>query len=706
MSKSKGLLSKNFPVFLLAVVLAVVIYLIVRNLSVFGNILLVVIGFGAVVIVHEFGHFIAAKLAGIKVEAFSIFIPPTLLGVKKTEDGLCFRILPQFFPKENDESEEGRLSFTVGKKGSPGETEYRIGLIPFGGFVKMLGQEDVGSAEASDDPRSYANKSVGARMAVIAAGVIFNAISAVIIFMIVFLIGIKEIPPVVGGVVPNSPAARAGLRAGDEIVEISGKSKDLNFRSIMIAAALSGRDEKVALKVRHEDGSIEDFAIVAESMQTPMGGEELRLFGVAVPLSLIIAEVTDVNTLYKETGLLPGDRVIAVHGKDVETYWELERVVQNSLSSEIKILAERTTEPNKVELVESQVGLDLNFANSYEIKSESDLHHIYSMVPRLRITAVLGAPDQMGRDAEFRLKTGDIILAIGDVENPTYKELRDVIEEYEDKELPTKVLRVDTNGIENPLIVTIVPKRQRKEQRVIIGINVALDVEHPVVAKTITAEGGPAKLEIPRGATIVAVDGTGVSNFYDVAREIRRNVGKHITIDYRLDAEVAGDVVLNVVDDKRFITAKPILVLPFGVLQRLYKASGPIDAIGMGYRRTVGFILEAYLTLQRAISGLVSPKNFMGPVGIIATIYQIASKGLLIEYVGFLGLISAFITVFNSLPLLPFDGGYIVLLLIEKIKGSPVNERFQVAIAYAGWVLVGAFVLYVTFNDIVRNFFH
>ena len=194
MSESKGL-KKNFSGFWLVVVFAIVIYLIVRNINVFGYILLAVIGFGAVVIVHEFGHFIAAKLAGIKVEAFSIFMPPTLLGVKRTENGLRFRILPQFFPKGNDESDEkseeksdeGRLSFTIGKKGSPGETEYRIGLIPFGGFVKMLGQEDVGEAKATDDPRSYTNKPVSVRMAVIAAGVFFNIISAVIAFMMVFL---------------------------------------------------------------------------------------------------------------------------------------------------------------------------------------------------------------------------------------------------------------------------------------------------------------------------------------------------------------------------------------------------------------------------------------------------------------------------------------------------------------------------------------
>ncbi|HUU39992.1 MAG TPA: site-2 protease family protein [Desulfatiglandales bacterium] len=77
----------------------------------------------------------------------------------------------------------------------------------------------------------------------------------------------------------------------------------------------------------------------------------------------------------------------------------------------------------------------------------------------------------------------------------------------------------------------------------------------------------------------------------------------------------------------------------------------------------------------------------------------------MVYYAYWLGLLSAFIGVFNALPLLPFDGGHIVFLFIEKVKGSPVSERVQGAVAYAGLLLLGAFALYVTFNDIVRSFF-
>jgi len=721
MPKPKGLLNKYLNVFLWIVVLAAIIYLIVRNISAFGNVLLVVLGFGAVVLVHEFGHFIVAKLSGIKVEAFWIFMPPMLLGMRKTEDGLRFRILPKFFPKENDESGDGGLSFTFGKRATAGETEYRIGLVPFGGFVKMLGQDDIGPVKASDDPRSFANKPVATRMSVITAGVVFNAISAIIIFMTVFLIGINLTPPVVGAVVPNSPAARAGLRPGDEIIEIAGESDNLDFSNIPIAAALSDVNEAVPLKARHADGSIEDFTLVAEQLPKM----QMKLFGVLSPQSLTIAEVSDTNELLAKTGLLPGDRIKAVNGKDIQAHWELEKIVEDSLLPEVTILAERTNPiSKKVELVESQIRLDLNFAPTYDVNYESELYHIHSMVPRLRITTVVDKPasvkdrlisflNKMGivkkvADIVPHLQKGDIILAVDNVDNPTYKEIREVIEKHEAKELLIKVLRVDANDVEKTLTVTVVPRRRQDIDRVEIGIGIKLDAEHPVVAKTIAAENVPAKLEIPRGAVITAVDGTGVSNFYDIIWEIRRNVGQRITLDYHLDSELAaGNVVLDLDAVKDSVTVKSTFAefVPFDNLKRLYKASGPIDAIRMGYKKTLMFIAQAYVTLKRLVAGLVSPKELMGPVGIITISYRIVAEQPLIYYIYFLGLISAVIAVFNFLPLPPLDGGLFLLLLVEKVKGSALSEKTQEIIAYAGWVLIGSLILYVTFNDIVRSFF-
>jgi regulator of sigma E protease len=712
MSKATVFSGRYFRIFLTAVIVIPVILLIARNIGFFGNALLVLLGFGAVVIVHEFGHFIVAKLSGIKVEAFSLFMPPMLLGVQKTEQGIRIRILPEILPKKDDDSGEGALCFTVASKCKPSETEYRVGLIPFGGFVKMLGQDDTGPVKTSDDPRSYANKPPHTRAAVLAAGVTFNVISAAIVFMIVFLVGINLTPAVVGGVLPDSPAERAGLKAGDEIIEIEGENEDLDFGNIAIAAALSGRNEKVRMKVRHEDGSEEDLTIVAE--QIP--GESLRGFGIRQAQTLTIAEITkdDAQVLFERTGLRPGDRITSVNGIQVQTKWQLDEIVANALVPEVTLLAERVGKDKKVTIVESRIKLQMVPIGE---------GHICSLVPRFRLenlavekpssTKVSWLQEKIGLrklpEEKLFLESGDVILKIGELENPTYQEFRDTIKDYENKELPIQVLRADPNGSEGQLVINVTPKRKKGEEDAKIGIafNKMYDAEHPVIADTIAVEDSPVKLDIPRGASITAVDGVAVSNFYDVIREVRKYSNERITINYRLNEQVAGDEFLEVGNSEDLFAVETTLaeLIPFETLERTYKAAGPVDAVMMGYKKTVMFIAQTYVTLKRLIGGLVSPKDLMGPVGIITLSYRIVADRPFIYYVYFLGLISSAIAVFNFLPLPPLDGGLVVLLVVEKIKGSALSERVQAIIAYTGWTLIGTLILYVTFNDIVRNFF-
>jgi regulator of sigma E protease len=721
MAKISHTLHRYLRLILLAVVTVLLVNLIVDKIEVFGKILLVVVGFGAVVLVHEFGHFILAKASDIKVEAFSIGFSPVLLGILKTEAGFRIRVLPGFLPVEGESDSDGSVvSFTIGGRGKAGETEYRIGLIPFGGFVKMLGQEDTKEVERSDNPRSYANKSVGPRASVIAAGVVFNVISAIMIFMIVFLVGIELSPAIIGGVTPGSPADKAGLVAGDVVIEIDGKTKDLDFTSIAMAAALSGRDEDVPIKVRHADGTEEVKVVYAEQLDE----EPIRRFGVIQPFSLKIANVSDSNELKEATGLTPGDRIVSVNGRDIEHHWELMEEVQTSLRAEATVLAERRLGKDETELVESKLALELGLGVALDLENEADLSHIYSMIPRLRVMIALGpkvpAWDKFvkwikglfsaGAEPEAQaadwLMAGDIILEVADIKNPTYKDLRDAAEKYVDSELPIRVLRLNENGQQIELVVKTVPRRLPETKRAIIGIVPALDGDHPVVAKAISPAGGPERIDIPAGAIIKRIAGVEVASFFDVMGQMSKHQGEQIKIDYQIDGQ-AKTVTANVSAGENVVTVRREFkhFVPFEDLVQKYKATGPLNAIVMGQRRAVVFVAQAYLTLRRLAAGLVSPKSFMGPVGIAKLSYDIVDRMPLIYYLYFIGLINTFIAVFNSLPFLPFDGGHIVFLTLEKLKGSPVSEKIQGAVTYVGLVVVGMFALYVTFNDIVRSFF-
>ena len=201
-------------------------YLIADTGSVLGTTLFyswialkVLIGLGLVIFVHELGHFLVAKLCGVKCEKFYVgFDVPIRLGPL-------------------------RLPRTLGKV-QWGETEYGIGIIPLGGYVKMLGQDDnpanarkeaerirvqkpeTGRDETSDDskspqddgdlvldPRSYPAKSVPQRMAIISAGVIMNLIFAIIFAAIAYRVGVKHDPCEIGGTAPARPPGSRTCRS-------------------------------------------------------------------------------------------------------------------------------------------------------------------------------------------------------------------------------------------------------------------------------------------------------------------------------------------------------------------------------------------------------------------------------------------------------------------------------------------------------------
>jgi regulator of sigma E protease len=698
--------------FLWAAIFVLLVYLIITKITVFGHIMLVVFGFGMMVFVHELGHFTSAKLSGIKVEAFSIGMGPILIGLRRTEKGYKIRILPGLINKTEGPADEGGLCYTFGKKTRPGETEYRISLIPFGGFVKMLGQEDVIQAEKSDDPRSFANKPVGARFAVIASGVLFNALSAVVLFMITFMVGINFPPAIVNGVVKGSPAAKAGLQPGDQIIEVNGRTKNLDFTDIRAAAVLSDWAQEIPFKIKRKDGSIEQIYMAA----VKIGGNPEKEFGIESPVSLNVAKVTKPKVLLKATGLQPGDRIISVNGKDVEYYWQMDKIINDSYAPSVSMLAKRSSGSQKSELVKTQIPLD------WPADTVSGLSNVCSMVPRLRVQSP-STPEQNLADRllfyiktllaqagigqkptryELKLKPNDIIISAGDVKYPTYYELRDLTNDYENKDLPMTVLRTDSSDKQETVDVVVRP--MRKGDRVIIGFAPVLDVEHPVVAKTLTTDSNAVQFTLPPGAAITTVNGTQVKDFLAVAKIIAQSAADKFDIRYVSTDGKESSAVLNTADNKKLVNLVPTFAkeVPLALMEITHKADGPFEAVSMGFSNTVRMIMMTYESLKVLLTGQVGASSLTGPVGIIHLSYEVVSTQPFIYYVYIMAFLSVAIAVFNFLPLLPLDGGWALFLVIEKIKGSPVSPKILTAVAGFGWILIGALLIFVTFNDITR----
>jgi len=185
--------------------------------------LLTIVAFIGVIVVlivaHELGHFITAKASGVKVEEFGIGFPPRLLSVRR------------------------------------GETLYSLNAIPLGGFVKMAGEED------PKVPRSLASKSIGTRLLVLSAGPLMNALLPLLLFSIAFMIPHDMVigQVFVEEVVPNSPAAMAGIESGDTVLSINDKPVhnigDLH-RNIHLNLG-----KEVTILVEHGDSTIEEIQV-------------------------------------------------------------------------------------------------------------------------------------------------------------------------------------------------------------------------------------------------------------------------------------------------------------------------------------------------------------------------------------------------------------------------------------------------------------
>ncbi|MEM8739538.1 MAG: site-2 protease family protein [Planctomycetota bacterium] len=706
-----------------------------------------ILGFGFLIFVHELGHFAVAKWVGIRATQFAIGFGNALLAYRKgvglrvggTEKIYLARALEALREEgtsvENlGEHKRNQLIMEKADQLGLGETEYRLNWIPLGGYVKMLGQEDMDPAAQSDDPRAFNRKSIGARAAVISAGVIMNLIFGLIFFIICFQIGVKFPAPVVGAAAPGQPAATTyanghegdpdyrGLRPGDVITHLAGKPVT-DMAAVKIAAALGKSGDPVVMTVDREgEPAPLIYEIVPESSEL---NEGLLSDGIIPADTLTVGESPDrpgqiagpAHSPFVDAQLRPGMTLSAVNGKPVENYGQFVRAFENLTAPDLTL---RFTDPADGQTRDVTTTATPQLARHEELGPQ-----LLGLLPPVVVDPAPGKPAE-----KAGIQSHDVLAQLGDAHWPSITAVSQTIKTADGQAL---ALVVDRRG-ETVELAGVKPRGG------LIGVSIA-----PYLATRRIAGADPdspfaraaADRPLPPGSRLLSVNGQPIEHWADFAQAVHAELGPapdadtapvtddtdaanadtdqpdagaatlELAFEINLGASPRTETYTVTLTPDEAATLRdaygwlPPRGLVFEPMLTEVKADGPWEATVIGVQKTGEFIQQTYITLLRLFQGTVAVKNLRGPVGIVDQGAKVAAQGLP-YYLFFLGLISVNLAVLNFLPLPIVDGGLMVFLLIEKFKGSPASPKVQTAVALVGLVGLAGIFLYVTFNDISR----
>lgn len=668
----------------------------------------VAIGLGLVIFVHELGHFVVAKLCGVKCEKF--YLGFDFFGLRLAR----FRW---------------------------GETEYGIGAFPLGGYVKMLGQEDnpsliaeelerartakakqatahvgaaisgapSGSATATAeagagyeyDPRSFWAQSVPKRLAIMLAGVAMNALFAFVLASIAFGIGVQETPAVIGSVQPGTPAWQADIRPGDRIVQI-GDAKDPSFKDLTKTVMLARQGESVVAIVNRPGVS----EPIRKTLQ-PLHEGGAKLVGVANAATNQLAEKTPLSPTAPQPeggAKLPGGaKVVAIDGQPVSTQAEIDAQLARDASRPVQLTLElpaaeddKTIDVTLPPRPLKGLGFEVAIGPISAIQDGSPAAAAGFQVGD-QLVRLDGQPlgDTLTLDQRVAQRAGQPVE----------------IEVLRGKSAAPITLRVEPRALTTlppPALLTLAP----------VTLN-SLGIAFPALGKValVDENSAAAKAGLKAGDTIAsfrfgaakdaaADEQKAIASFNKQAPEKRAN---WVTIASYLQDLSNGAVVGLTLSDGRVIDLVATDVpgaynadrgLIFQPETRERKAENLSQAAAWGYDEGVDFLMMPYQILHRMITGDIPFQAIAGPVGIVGAAG--AASANLSELILFLAMLSANLAVLNLLPVPILDGGHVVFLLLEWIRGKPVSERVFLGASYLGLLLILALLISVTIGDIGR----
>ena len=687
----------------------------------------VALGLGFVIFVHELGHFLAAKTFGVRCDKFYVgFDVPISIGPIK-------------------------LPSTLGKF-QWGETEYGIGIIPLGGYVKMLGQDDdprkaeeeaertrLGNgADAPLDPRSYPAKPVWQRMIIISAGVVMNLIFAVLMAGVAYRYGVPYTPTVIGDVVGGGPAWQAGVVPGDKLLKVGNmtdENPNLRFDDFRMEVALRGKDGRgTAIPLTIERGNEKlEIAPLPTNRYDPING--MYAIGVVSPSSTTYAMKAFPKGSFLEKSnpdIKEGDKVVAVDGTPLPIDARFNQPLGSELTS---IFEAKWNRP--VKLTIERPGP----------KKEDPTTQVEVEIPAVPVKT-LGIDFKIGPITAVRkdsiaeaagVKVGDKILSIDGEAVTKSLQLPSLVASKAGQTIELKVLRSSGEAGSDPksneaateltFQLATTPKAQFNNTSLFGGVMTLASVGIAYEVTNIVSSVDPALVTndaIKVGDELAQIRWEPSDEAKKTLAEIYSAKGMKIVLadqlidqsltvpslfDQLQDAPADMDIRHYLKRDGKTVEAVTKLQnatdwfwfqrgLGMKPLSEIHQVDSYAEAITLGAGETWRRFKEVLSVLRMLATGKLGASGLGGPIKIFQVAGQEASQGVS-RLLLFLTFLSANLAILNFLPIPALDGGHMVFLTAEAIRGKPVNEALQVRLTLVGVMCLLCLMAFVIVKDVV-----
>lgn len=347
---------------------------------------------GLLIFVHELGHFSVAKYFGVRVETFSIGFGKKIW--QKTK----------------------------------GDTTYCLSLIPFGGYVKMYGDDPTADIPEEEKKYSFLHKPVSQRIAVVLAGPLMNFFFAILVFMMIAIVGEEKPVAVIGSVQTDSKADLMGFQAGDQILSVNGTAVKLWEEAQEVIE--DNGDKKISVEVkRHATNEVLTLEGDTKIIKNPniLSSKDFvgSIGGISpMPIASAIGVSSPESPAFK-AGLRTGNIIVEVNGKEVERWYELTAKIDAAIGS-TESLSLKVKESPEAET--KSISLELNEG----IKNQADLG-------LERLDLFVGRVVEESAAAKAGLKANDHIIAMNDKPLNNWNDLVAEVRSYEETKKPIAV---------------------------------------------------------------------------------------------------------------------------------------------------------------------------------------------------------------------------------------------------------------------------